>query len=478
LSSSFLQRLKPFFADREYFRLMVRFTLPIALQNLIMSSLNLVAGLMIGQLGEGSITAVGQANQILFLLNLVVFGIVSGAAMFLAQLWGRQDIPNIRRVLGLTVKLCLLAALVFWALGTFIPQSLLRIYSNDPLVVEAGSQYLRIACWGYIFLAVTVAFGVALRSTGNVRLPLVVSTSALTFNILISYPLIFGWQAIHLPAFGIRGAAMAGAVARFLECMAMLFLVYRVRSNPLAASWRDLAGFEWNFIKTTLKPMLPVIANEALWSFGITTYFAIYGHIGNGTDSVAAVNIVANIDQIAFVLFIGLGTATAIMVGNAIGQGELEKAYLYAGRSLGLQVVGAMLMGLLVYLFAGNIFHFYKVVPAVIESAGRILSIMAVGMSVRAANHVIIIGILRSGGDSRFSLFLDGFLIWLVGVPVVAAGAFILHLPVHLVYALTYSEELTKTIIGVLRYLSKKWIHDLTGRDGKVGSPAKLSMLK
>jgi putative MATE family efflux protein len=466
LAFSLFLRLKNLYNDREYFRLLVKFTLPIALQNLIMAAFNLVASLMIGQLGETPVAAVGLASQILFLLNLVVFGVVSGAAMFMAQLWGKHDVANIRRVIGLTVKLSLLAALIFWTVATFLPGIVMGLYSNDPEVIEIGSQYLRVVCWGYAFLAITAAYGVALRSTGNVRLPLVVSTSALLFNILLAYPLIFGWSRVGLPAQGVQGAAIAGVVARILECVAMLALVYRHPSNPVAASLVDLFSFDWKFLKATIIPVLPVIANEILWSFGITTYNAIYGHIG--TDAVAAINIVGTIDQIAFVLFIGLGTATSIMVGNAIGQGEPDKAFIYAGLSISLQMMGGMLMGVLVYFFGGIVFQFYKVAPQVITDAHNVLIVLSLGLWMRAVNHCIIIGILRSGGDTRFSLFLDGFVIWLVGVPITAAGAFWFGWPIHLVYALTFSEELTKIVFGLWRYFSRKWIHDLTGRVSEI----------
>jgi len=457
---SFFERVVDYYRDREYFRLLVKFALPIALQSLITSALNMVGVIMIGQLGETSVAAVGLANQVWFLLNLLLFGIVSGCAMFVAQLWGKKDIPNVRRVLGLAVKLGLIAALVFWALATFFPGAVLRLYTEDAAVIELGSEYLRIFGWSYGFYAISAAYGVSLRSTGYVRLPLAVSTAALGLNILIAYPFIFGWEAIGLPALGVNGAAIAGLIARVLECLAMLGVVYWDRLNPSAASLRDLLELDFKFMASVLKPVLPVIANEFLWSMGITTYSAIYAHIG--TSAIAAINIVATIDQLAFVVFLGIGTATAILVGNLIGQGENEKAYRYAGRSLGLQISGAAVMGLLAYLFAGNLFQLFRVSPAVIADARNILTVLALGMSVRSANHVIIIGILRSGGDTRFSLVLDGFVIWLVGVPVTAAGAFLFHLPVHLVYALTLSEEVTKFIVGLGRYFSRKWINDLT----------------
>jgi Na+-driven multidrug efflux pump len=159
------------------------------------------------------------------------------------------------------------------------------------------------------------------------------------------------------------------------------------------------------------------------------------------------------------------------MVGNLIGQDKKEKAFLYAGRSLFLQATGAMVMGVVVYLFAGNIFQFYKVAPEVIANARLILTVMALGMWIRASNHVIIIGILRSGGDTRFSLILDGFVIWLIGVPATAAGAFLFHLPIYFVYALTLSEEVTKFAIGLWRYFSKRWINDLTHRVEAISPP-------
>lgn len=458
--------LPALFRDREYFRLLARFALPIALQNFIMASLNMVAVMMLGQLGEESVAAVGLANQVWFLLNLIVFGVVSGAAMFVAQLWGKQDVPNIRRVLGLTVKLGLAAAAFFWAVAVFFPTTALGIYTKDLQVIALGSHFLRIIGWAYGFFAVSAAYYTALRSTGNVRLPLAVSTAALGLNILLAYPLIFGVGGIDLPALGVTGAAIAGLVARILECAATIFLVYRDRTNPAAASMRDILEVDMKFLAAVMRPVLPVIVNEVLWSLGITTYNAIYGHIG--TAAVAAINIVAPIDQLAFVLFLGLGTATAIMVGNLIGEGQKEKAFRYAGQSLLLQGAGAMLMGALVYLFAGNFLQFYKVSPAVIAQARLILTVMALGMWARASNHVIIIGILRSGGDTRFSLVLDGLVIWFVGVPVTALGAFVFRLPIHLVYALTLSEEATKFCAGLWRYFSKRWINDLTQKVAEI----------
>lgn len=422
----------------------------------------MVAVLFIGQLGETAVASVSLANQVFFLLNLMVFGVVSGCSIFIAQLWGKKDIRNIRRVVSLTFKLAMGVAIFFTTLGFFFPHAVLHIYSNDPEVIARGGRFLHIICWTYIFFAITMVLSSASRSTGNVRLPLFVSTSALGIEVLLAFPLIFGMKVIGLPAMGIDGFAVAALVARILECGALVFFTYRNKENPIRVGLRELFEWDWKFNVTVLKPVLPVIANETLWSFGITAYNAIYGHIS--TDAVAAMNIVATIDQLAFVVFLGLGTATSIMVGNLIGRGENEKAFTYAGRSIFMQMSGAMLMGVLVYLFGPYIFNLYKVSPSVVENARAIITVMSMGMWIRASNHVIIIGILRAGGDTRFSLILDGVVIWCIGVPAAALGAFAFHLPIYYVYALTLTEEACKLGIGLWRYLSRRWINDMTHR--------------
>lgn len=466
---SYLLSIVNFFHDREYFHNLIRLAFPIALQNLITASLNMVALIFIGQLGEESVAAVGLANQIWFLLNLVVFGVGSGSSMFVAQLWGKQDVLNIRRVLGLTIKLGLLAAIFFCSVAVFFPSTALGIYTEDPAVIEIGSRYLRIYGLSYGFYAMSSVFSMASRSTGNVRMPLIISTCALGLNVLLAFPLIFGVEVLGFAGLGVEGAAIAGLIARVLECLSILTVVYHDRLCPIAASIKNILDFNVKFMLTVMKPLLPVILNEMLWSLGITTYNIIYGHIG--TNAVAAINIISTIEQLSFVVFLGMGTATAILLGNQIGKGNRHKAYLYGGRSLIIAGVGAAIMGVIVFFIAGNIFQFYKVDPEVIVNARYILMVLSAALWVKASNHTIIIGILRSGGDTRFSLVLDGLVIWFVGVPITAAGAFLIGLPVYFVYALTFSEELVKFTFGLRRYFSKKWINDLTQRVEVISLP-------
>jgi len=427
------------------------------LQQLVFSGLNLLSGVLVGQKGDASVAAVGLAGQIAFLLNLVHFGIISGAAMFTAQFWGKRDVPNLRRVLGLCLMLALSASLVFFVLAQFLPSRILSIYSRDPVVIALGANYIRTFSWTFIFFGITFSYALVMRSTGNVKLPTTVSIGALLISTFLSYSLIFG--KFGLPELGIQGAAVAMVIARFLECVTLLTIIY-TRNLPVAASFRELTGFDRVFFGRVIRPMLPVMLNELFWSLGITTYMVIYGRMG--TQSYDAVNIVSTIEQVAFAVFIGVSNATSVLVGNRIGAGHREAAYRYAGRSLGLGVLGGIFLGIVLQLVKVPVLSLYKVSPEVIENAGYIINVVTVFLWVRVNNMTTVVGILRAGGDTRFSLFLDGMIIWIVGVPMAYLGAFVLHLPVYFVYLFAMSEEAAKWVLGIRRYFSRKWINDMT----------------
>ncbi len=462
LARSNQHALSGFFSDGEYYRRLVKIGLPIALQQLIMSSLNMVGVVMVGQLGEASIAAVGLANQIFFLLNLVLFGITSGSAMFTAQLWGKRDINNIRKVLGLAITLGLIAAFVFLLIAEVFPEQALSIYSSDPVVIDLGSEYLRIIGFSFILYAISFCYSSVLRSTGDVQTPLIVTITALTLNTFLSYTLIFG--KLGLPALGVQGAAIAVLSSRVVECAVLLWLTYR-KDSPAAGRIHELFGYNRQFARTVLKPVLPVVGNEILWSLGITAYNVVYARIG--TESFAAMNIVGSIEQMAFVLFQGIGHACAIMVGNRIGAGEEEQAFRYAARSETLGILGGGLIGLVILASRPFLLSLYNVSPQVLDYVYRVLTIMALLLWLRVSNMILYIGIIRSGGDTRFGFLMDGVVIWVVGVPLAVIGAFILHLPVYWVYFLVMAEELTKWVLGIYRFFSHKWIHNLAQTVGE-----------
>jgi putative MATE family efflux protein len=450
------RRLLAHYLDRTFFARVLALALPITVQEFFFSVLNLAISLVVGQLGDVPVAAVGLCNQIYFLLTLLLFGITSGAAIFGAQYWGQRDVPNIRRVLGLSLTLCLAGSGLFTFITLVVPGAALSIYTRDPAVIALGRTYLQISGFSCLFLAISYSYGAILRSVGEVRTPMAVNSLALAINLLLSYGLVFG--RLGLPRLGASGAAYGLGISRCLAALALLGMIYW-KKMPAAATLREMFSFDRRLAGAVLRRVLPVTFNEILWSLGVAAYNIIFARMG--TDALAAVNMTLAIDSLAFVPFLGLNGACAVLVGHEIGAGNERQAFRYGGMLLGLTIACAVIVGFLLWAVGQPVLVFYKVSAATMGYARAIILVLALGMWVRAANIILFIGILRAGGDTRFGLVFDAGSIWVVGVTLASLGAFVLHWPVPLVYALTLVDELFKWFVVMGRFLSGKWIHRL-----------------
>ena len=448
------------FQDKKFFSTMLRLAAPIMLQNMVFSSLGLVDGLMIGQLGEDAVAAVGVANQVFFLMQLLLFGISSGTAIFIAQYWGQNDLKRIQSVLGLGLLMSVLGSLIFSAGAIAAPLKVLGIYSTDTALLAQGESYLRVVAISYVFTAITFTFSSALRSTENVRLPMAISLITLSINTLLNYCLILG--NFGFPALGVKGAAIATVASRTFETMLLLIITYK-QKLPVAARISSFLNYKILPMGNFFKTLLPVIATEIAWSFGIATYNVVYARIG--TESIAAINIAATLDRLIFVIFFGLGNACSIMLGNQIGSGKNDIAKDYGKKFLIIGASGAAIFGLLMLTLANPLLSLYKVSTTTIEYTFKILIAMAISLPIRSLNFMLLIGILRSGGDTRFAFIADAGMVWVVGVPLAFFGAFVLELPIYWVYPLVLIQEIVTVSLGLYRFLSGKWIHSLTVPD-------------
>lgn len=434
---------------------------PMIVQNLVATLLSLVDTLMVGQLGDASIAAVGLANQFFFLLTVLVFGITSGAVIFMAQYWGKGDVPAVQRVQGLCLGIGLAFAIAFTAVGSICPRWVLGLFSGDMRVVDGGGAYLRIATAGYIPFVVTQVYAASMRSTEHVKAPMMVSMLALGINTLLNYFFILG--RLGFPALGVEGAALATVVARLVECGLLLSIIYGRRTpaaSPVRDMWRQDAGFFPRFKKTTL----PVLINEGLWALGVTLYSVIYA--GISTEAIASVQIACTVERLGMVLAYGAGHACAIIVGNRVGAGETQTAYLYAKRCVWTNFLLGALGGIAILIVRFPVMGLYQVSDQVYQSCMRLFIIMAAALPVRCIVFTILIGILRSGGDTRYSLLLDMGPVWLLGLPGAYIAGILLGQPVYLVYgAVTVLEETIRLLLGIKRFRSRKWIHNLVEKE-------------
>ena len=445
-----------FLKDRAFLREMLTIAIPISFQQLINASLNMIDVIMVGQLGEASIAALGLSNQVFFVFILLLFGLTSGMAIFTAQFWGKQEIEPIRKVTGMSILITSLIALVFMLAAVLAPHVVLGFYTKDQQVIDIGVSYLRIVGLSYIPVAIATSYIATLRSIQFVKLTVIATVSALIFKTILGYVLIFGIGG--LPALGVRGAAIGTASGWTLELLLILIFVY-AQKTPLAANPLTFFSFGVTFLGRVLKTTLPALANEMFWSLGITTYNAIYAHIG--TDSIAAINVNATIEELGFVVFMGLGNACAVMVGNRIGAGRKDEAYETVRRVVILSVLSAWMVGLIVVSMRDAVVNLYSLSPEGEYNVRMLMLMMALVLWVRMFNFSTFIGALRAGGDTRFALIMELCSIWLIGVPAAYVGAFVLHLPVYYVYLMVALEEIAKAFFSGWRVRSRKWIHDL-----------------
>ena len=445
-----------FLKDRAFLREMLTIAIPISFQQLVNASLNMIDVIMVGQLGEATIAALGLANQVFFVFILLLFGTTSGMAIFTAQFWGKREVGPIRKVLGMSILTTSVIALIFTLAATLMPKTVLGFYTNDPEVIELGSRYLRIVGFSYIPVAIATSYIATLRSIQLIKITVLSTISALIFKTVLGYMLIFGIGIF--PALGVAGAAIGTASGWVLELILLLVLIY-AQKTPLAANPLTFFSFKISFFGQVFRTTFPALANEFFWSVGITTYNAIYAHIG--TDAIAAINVNATIEELGFVVFMGLGNACAVMVGNRIGAGKKEEAYETVRRVVILCVFGAWVVGLIVFLLRDLVVGLYDLSPSGVNNVRMLILMMACTLWIRMFNFSTFIGALRAGGDTRFALIMEICSIWLIGVPAAYIGGFVLHLPVYYVYLMVTLEEITKAFVCAWRFRSRKWIHDL-----------------
>ncbi len=450
---------KKMWKDKKFLKAMLAIAIPIALQNLITSSLNMIDTLMISSLGDASIAGVGLANQVFFLYMLMVFGINSGSSIFISQFWGKKDNDNIKKILGLAIFLGSLVGVVFTLIAFFFPEKLMRIFTKDLEVISLGKDYLKIVSFSYIITAIGFSFSVASRSIGQARMPMVVSGISFLTNTLFNYLLIFG--KFGFPRLGVKGAAYGTLIARIVE---LIFILYGIYSNGgvLAGSIEELTSWNKEFVFKYLKTTYPVIINETIWALGNVMYSIAYARIGK--EATAAVQVAITVQNIFMVISRGLANSCTVMVGNKIGAEEEETAIIYAKRFLVLATIIGIVLGATLFISSSPVLNLFKnLTPEVYDTANKLLKIIGLVFFIKMFNGTMIVGVLRGGGDTKFSMLLEMASIWLVGVPLAFLGALVFKLPVHIVLALVTLEEVVKAIISIPRLVSKKWVRNVTG---------------
>ena len=443
---------------KQFYKMVFVLVLPMAVQNLINVGVSAADVLMLGRVGETALSAASLANQVSFILNLFVFGMTSGASVLTAQYWGKKDIPMIGKVMGMTLRLSLLAGTVFMMAALLIPRQLMLIFTTEEAIIAEGIRYLRLVAVSYLLSSVTQTYLNLIRSVEKVVIGTLTYAISLCVNIFFNAIFIFGlWGC---PAMGASGAALGTAIARVTEFVIVLIYnkwhndVLQVRLKLLLVRDRELGR---DFIHYAL----PVLANELMWGSGMAMLSAIVGHMGSAV--VAAHSVAQTSRQLAMVVSLGLGNAAAIVLGKTIGEGRKEMAALYAKRFVRVSAVLGVAGGLVIYFVIQPMaFALMSMTPEAFTWLRSMIFIMSYYVFFQSIGTIFIVGIFRSGGDTRIGLVIDTVFLWLVAIPFGALAAFILDWPVPVVYVILMCDEILKLPVDILRYRTGKWLTNVT----------------
>ena len=432
----------------------VRLALPIALQQFMTALVGACDAIMLGKLSQDAMSAVSLATQVTFVFNLFMFAFMAGENMFVAQYYGKGDYTGISQVFSLVTKICGCIAVVFLAGTLFFPEQLMRILTNEETLIVLGSEYLRVIGISYVFSGIAQTFLAIMKNCGAVNMSTLINGVMVILNIALNAVFIFGLSGF--PKMGIKGAALAtvlATVVQFLWSVGYVLCRIRAVKFSLRSCEKKLFGRFWQ--KT-----VPLLINNLAWGIGFSMYSVIMGHLG--TDAVAA-NGIANISKNLVVCFcLGLGNAGSIIVGNRLGADRLQEAKEVGGTLTKTAIIAGIVSGLVLIVLSPFITKMVDLTPTARGYLQKMLLISSYYIAGKSVNCMTIGGIFAAGGDSKFGMLCDSVTLWCIIVPLGCICAFILKLPVMVVYFVLNLDEIIKLPVVYKHYKKYKWIKNLT----------------
>ena len=432
----------------------VRLAFPIALQQFMTALVGACDAIMLGKLSQDAMSAVSLATQVTFVFNLFMFAFMAGENMFVAQYYGKGDYTGISQVFSLVTKICGCIAVVFLAGTLFFPEQLMRILTNEETLIVLGSEYLRVIGISYVFSGIAQTFLAIMKNCGAVNMSTLINGVMVILNIVLNAVLIFGLSGF--PKMGIKGAALAtvlATVVQFLWSVGYVLCRIRAVKFSLRSCEKKLFGRFW-------QKAVPLLINNLAWGIGFSMYSVIMGHLG--TDAVAA-NGIANISKNLVVCFcLGLGNAGSIIVGNRLGADRLQEAKEVGETLTKTAIIAGIVSGLVLIALSPFITKMVDLTPTARGYLQKMLLICSYYIAGKSVNCMTIGGIFAAGGDSKFGMLCDSVTLWCITVPLGCICAFILKLPVMIVYFVLNLDEIIKLPVVYKHYKKYKWIKNLT----------------
>ncbi len=432
--------------------MVLRLALPVALQTMLQSSFSLIDQLMIGQLGSVEVAAIGLAGKFSSMFSVLLGAVAAVAGIMLAQAMGAGDRQSRNRGFCLNLSLALGLAAVFTAVCLLFPGSIMSLYSRDAATVQTAAAYLRLVSLSFLPMALSSLLASLLRCMDRAGLPLYAGLAAAVGNTGLNYLLIFG--KLGLPALGVEGAAVATALSQLLNMVILLVALGKCGAG-LGLRW------EWGRPgRAYLAILLPLLVTELLWSLGENVYGMIYGRLG--TEPCAAMTLLNPIQSLVMGALSGLAQAAGILVGRQLGAGRRQEAYEQAKALLRYGLLGSAALSVLLLLLGRPYIGLYQVEPAVKSLAWQLTLVYAAVSPIKAQNMILGSGVLRSGGKTRYVMWIDIIGTWAFGVPLGLLAAFVWGLTIPWVYLLLSLEEGIRLAISLSVFRRKGWMQQIS----------------
>ncbi len=442
--------------EKQFYKTVLSISIPMMLQNLIGVAVGLADTLMLGRLGEVELTSAALSQRFFFIFMVMNFGLGGGATILISQYWGKQDVPKIRTIMGIMYKVSISLSIMFMVVSLIIPRQIISVFTTDIRVIDIGEQYLRILSMSYIFSSFSNCSMAGLRAIKTVRVSVVIYSISLLLNIFLNWILIFG--NFGAPELGVVGAAIATVIARITESV-LIIIFLKFFDKKMRLELDILKRADKYLRKDFGKIATPIVINEIIWSIGSSMTFIIIGRMG--TEVVAANTMAEVLDRCMTVLVYGISGATSVIVGNSIGAKEYQRTKDASFTLLVCITVLGLISGVSVFIARPYIINFYVVTELTKRIAMDLMMMNAIILVFQAVSNTLV-GILRAGGDAKFVLANDIIVMWVVAIPLGFIAAFVWNLPVVLVCCLIRIDEFLTVICAGVRFLSFKWINNLT----------------
>lgn len=442
---------------KELYKWALKLAVPIMIQNLISTLVGTADTVMLGFVGQTEMAASSLANQYIFVLFCVFYGMGTATSVMCAQYWGKGDQNAVEKIIGIALRVGLCFALAFTVLSILFPEIVMRLFTDSTDTIEIGKAYLRVLSVSFVFMAIAQVYLSALRSIGKVAFTSAVSVVSLCVNVLLNATFIFG--LFGMPKLGVIGVALGTVMARATEML--MCIIYSTRS-VIRIRIKNVFIRTGILTKDFFRISMPAIGNDLIWSLATSVFAAILGHMGD--DIVAANAVAIMVVNIGAIAMRGFANSTTIVIGQTLGAGLIEEAKRYSGKLVKLTAYVGAAGCIVIVALRPFIMDFYsdKLTALAISYLGSMMLMTTYRMIGEGVNTCLICGCFRGGGDTKYGLIMDTIMMWGVSIPMMLLAAYVFHLPPIWVYFVMTLDEIVKMPFLFIHFFRYKWLINIT----------------